>query len=107
MALAGMEPDYAAYRDMLNALGHAGQLDAMRELLDTILAATPEDAAAELLDVLADCIFHFGRHREIDRAMEVYDRLLERSLHPNERLNRILIHTCKVDALSVAWNARE
>ncbi len=38
-------------------------------------------------------------------AMHIYDRMLEIGLQPDANLNRVLIHVCNVDPLSVLWNA--
>jgi hypothetical protein len=37
--------------------------------------------------------------------MVVYDRMLALGLQPDEALNRVLVHVCNIDPLSVAWNA--
>jgi hypothetical protein len=42
----------------------------------------------------------------MDGAMAVYSHMKRHDLHPDERLNQILIRVCRVDPLSVVWNAR-
>lgn len=38
--------------------------------------------------------------------MQAYDRLQELGLKPDNRLNNILVQVCKMDPLSVVWNAK-
>eukprot|EP00055_Hartaetosiga_balthica_P017693 m.121690 g.121690 ORF g.121690 m.121690 type:complete len:1304 (-) comp9379_c0_seq23:1541-5452(-) len=47
----------------------------------------------------------FGRVRDIDGAMDVYDEMIANKIYPNHTLNRTLIEVCHIDRTSVLENA--
>ena len=57
------------------------------------------------IDVISSLIYHLGRHKDRDGVDDVYDKMLDLGMRPNENLNRILIEVCGVDPLSVVWQA--
>ncbi|EDQ87891.1 uncharacterized protein MONBRDRAFT_33149 [Monosiga brevicollis MX1] len=92
-----LKPDEDTYLHLIEACGQAENFSAMQQAFDEYLEAI-EPAN---LKVFTRMIFHYGRRREIDRAMVVYDRMLEAGLVPDPELNDILVEVCRIDKTEV------
>lgn len=91
-----------AHQCLVQAYGWAGKLQNM----DQHLADMEAQHVPVTLALITEMIFHHGRLRDVPGAMNVYTKMLEHNLYPDEKLNQVLIHVCRIDPLSVVWNAR-
>jgi pentatricopeptide repeat protein len=103
LAAFGVDPDHNTYLHMIGALGHAGDLDSMAKVMEDLKL----DASVSVsIKHITAVIYHFGRVGEHQKNVdEIYDLMLELGLKPDDELNQVLIHVCKIDPLSVSWNA--
>ena len=53
------------------------------------------------LPAITRMIYHFGRTENYPGVEEVYDRMIEHNLQPDEPLNELLIHVCNIDPREV------
>ncbi len=85
---------------VLEACGRANRPESVHDIFQ---AYASTDAPLSLATITR-VIYHLGRHKLIDRAMQVYDVMLEKGMKPDRELNKVLIHVCKIDPVSVVLN---
>lgn len=86
-----VKPNAETYVHLVDACGQADALDAMQQAFEEYMQSTQ---TLTNIDVITKAIYHYGRHRQIDKAMEVYDVMNEHELVPTPELNRILVEVC-------------
>ena len=90
------------YVYMFGALGRAGDYEGMANVLDQL----KEDQHVDIsLMHITSLIYQYGCAQNQTKVDEIYDLMLALDMEATEKLNEVLIHVCKVDALSVVWNA--
>eukprot|EP00730_Choanoeca_flexa_P006673 TRINITY_DN12201_c0_g1_i2.p1 TRINITY_DN12201_c0_g1~~TRINITY_DN12201_c0_g1_i2.p1 ORF type:complete len:1078 (+),score=300.42 TRINITY_DN12201_c0_g1_i2:70-3234(+) len=97
-----LQPQPTTFKHLADACGQANNLPAMQQAFDEYLEAFAPPQDLEVFKVL---IYHYGRQRDIDAAMRVYDRMEQYDLVPDEELNNILVDVCGIDKTSVLLNA--
>ena len=99
----GIPITHNMYVHMIGALGHSGDLDGMGQILEEL--QLDENVDVSLVHITA-AIRQYGIAKDQQKVDQMYDLMLELNLTPDEKLNEVLIHVCKVDPLSVVWNAQ-
>lgn len=98
----GIEPSGEAYLALMRAHGHAGDIDGMK----SAAAAARADATVSIsLEMIKCLLLHYGKAQARAEIDSTYDMMLEEGLEPDAELNRILIHACNIDAISVVANS--